>query len=89
MRPKKILIVAPVIYHQATEKLKSEFESSVYEKFRFLYFAEDDERTSTGEVIPGIGGIVYDRLGFQGQDGKNRHTPELVKVRRAEFVNVM
>ncbi len=70
IEPEKIFIVAPVIYHNAEEKLKSEFESEIYDKFQFFYFAKDDERTPSGEVIPGIGGIVYDRLGFNGQEEK-------------------
>ena len=65
----------------------AEFEASVYEKFQFIYLAEDDERTDEGEVIPGIGGMVYDRLGFSGQDDKNRYIPELVKARRRQISN--
>jgi hypothetical protein len=86
--PEHILIVAPVMYCTAQEKLKNEFEENIYNKFQFLYFAEDDERTEEGEVIPGIGGMVYERLGFQGQDDKNRYIPELVKVRRSKLMKV-
>ena len=86
IEPEKIFIVAPVMYHTAEEKLKSEFESEIYDKFQFFYFAKDNKRTLQGEVIPGIGGIVYDRLGFNGQDGKNRYTPEIVKSRRSKFI---
>ncbi len=82
--PEKIIIVAPVMYHTAQEKLKREFDNDIYEKFQFIYFAEDDERTQEGEVIPGIGGMVYERLGFQGQDDKNRYIPEIVKQRRSQ-----
>ncbi len=52
------------------------------EKFQFIYLAEDNERTDEGEVVPGIGGMVYDRLGFNGQDDKNSYTPDLVRTRR-------
>ncbi|HLO47808.1 MAG TPA: hypothetical protein VK211_05245, partial [Kamptonema sp.] len=62
------------------------FEKDIYEKFNFIYFAEDDERTQEGEVIPGIGGIVYERLGFEGQDDKNRYIPEIVKERRSQLL---
>jgi DNA-binding NarL/FixJ family response regulator len=82
IEPEKIFIVAPVMYHTAEQKLKSEFEPKIYEKFQYFYFAKDDERTSQGEVIPGIGGIVYDRLGFNGQDEKNLYIPNIVKLRR-------
>jgi hypothetical protein len=58
------------MYQEAQEKLRNAFEKSIYDKFQFFYFAKDDQRTAKGEVIPGIGGSVYDRLGFQGQDDK-------------------
>jgi hypothetical protein len=86
IKPEKIFIVAPVMYHTAEEKLASEFDSEIYKKFQYFYFAKDDERTSEGEVIPGIGGIVYDRLGFEGQSGKNLYIPEIVKARRSRFI---
>lgn len=84
--PDNIIIVAPVMYHTAQEKLKNEFDKDIYDKFQFIYFAEDDERTQEGEVIPGIGGMVYERLGFQGQDDKNRYIPEIVKQRRSQLI---
>lgn len=86
IEPEKIFIVAPVIYYNAEEKLKNEFEQDIYDKFQFFYFAKDDERTPQGEVIPGIGGIVYDRLGFQGQEEKNKYIPEIVKSRRSQLI---
>jgi hypothetical protein len=81
IEPQSILIVAPVMHSGAEQKLKDEFDRSVYEKFEFLYFAQDDERKLDGEVVPGVGGMVYDRLGFDGQDGKNRHMPKIVNER--------
>jgi hypothetical protein len=84
--PKSIIIAAPVIYAGAEESLKDDFERSVYEKFDFLYFAKDDERKADGEVIPGIGGMVYDRLGFDGQDDKNRHMPKIVEDRMEKLM---
>jgi hypothetical protein len=48
-----------------------------------LFFAEDDERTEDGIVLPGIGGDVYERLGFEGQETKNRFIPKIVRERRA------
>ncbi len=88
IEPENIFIVAPVMYYNAEEKLKSEFEKDIYDKFKFFYFAKDDERTSLGEVIPGIGGMVYERLGFQGQEEKNRYIPEIVKSRRSKLIKV-
>lgn len=87
INPNKIFIVAPVMYHTAEEKLRNEFEQEIYRKFEFIYFAQDDERTSEGEVIPGIGGSVYERLGFNGQDDKNRYVPKIVRSRRSRLVN--
>ena len=81
IEPQSILVVAPVMHSEAEQKLKGEFDRSVYEKFDFICFAQDDERNSDGEVVPGVGGIVYDRLGFDGQDGKNRYMPEIVNER--------
>ncbi|NET61221.1 MAG: hypothetical protein F6K47_35365 [Symploca sp. SIO2E6] len=86
IEPERIYIVAPVMYYNAQEKLKSEFEANIYDKLQFFYFAQDDERTAQGEVIPGIGGMVYDRLGFQGQEGKNSYIPEIVKSRRSQLI---
>lgn len=85
INPEKIFVVAPVIYLGAEQRLAAEFEASVHEKFQFVYLAEDDERSDSGEVIPGIGGMVYDRLGFAGQEEKNRYVPEIVKARRSKI----
>ncbi|KYC44088.1 hypothetical protein WA1_02805 [Scytonema hofmannii PCC 7110] len=85
IEPEIIFIVAPVMYQNAEQKLKDEFKESISEKFRFFYFAKDDERTAKGEVIPGIGGNVYLRLGFGGQEQKNEYIPEIVKLRRSQF----
>jgi len=81
IEPEKIFIVAPVMYKNAEQKLKDEFDENIYSKFEFFYFAKDDERTAEGEVKPGIGGNVYFRLGFEGQDHKNEYVPEIVKMR--------
>ncbi|WP_009632889.1 hypothetical protein [Synechocystis sp. PCC 7509] len=86
IEPEKIFIAAPVIYVEAEQKLKNSFEKPIYDKFNFFYFAKDDRRTDDGEVIPGIGGNVYNRLGFDGQDSKNKYIPEIVKDRRSKFI---
>ena len=82
LKPKHIFIAAPVMYHQAETGLSQEFPVDISNRFRFFAFAQDDERTDQGEVIPGIGGMVYDRLGFAGQSEKNSYTPTIVKHRR-------
>ncbi|MGQ7846600.1 hypothetical protein ACUNV4_19110 [Granulosicoccus sp. 3-233] len=45
------------------------------------------DKSDTGEVIPGIGGNVYQRLGFGDQESKNRYTPDFVKERRAAILS--
>jgi hypothetical protein len=55
-------------------------------QFHFFYFARDDKRKKSGEVIPGIGVMVYKRLGFEGQAEKNKYVPELVKTRRQKML---
>ncbi len=86
IEPEQIFVVAPVIYEGAEEKLKAEFEEDIHRKFQFFYFARDDEREKSGEVIPGIGGMVYERLGFDGQADKNQYIPALVKTRRKKML---
>jgi len=86
IEPEKIFIVTPVIYYQAEDKLRNEFEENIYSKFEFFYFAKDDECTLEGEVVPGIGGNIYKRLGFESQYNKNEYIPEIVKQRRSKFV---
>lgn len=86
IEPQSISIIAPVMYTGAEQKLKDEFDRSIYEKFDFLYFARDDERKPDGEVVPGVGGMVYDRLGFDGQDGKNSHMPKIVQERMEKLL---
>lgn len=82
IQPQHIFIAAPVIHEQAEDLLRQAFTPAIAEKFQFFYFAKDNERTAEGEVIPGIGGMVYERLGFDGEADKNRYTPDIVKQRR-------
>lgn len=84
--PEKIFIVAPVIFSQAEQKLRDSFVPEVYDRFQFLYLAKDDQRTSEGEAVPGIGGMIYDRLGFADQEAKNKYVPDIVKSRREKLV---
>ncbi|MBW4552191.1 MAG: hypothetical protein KME35_13950 [Aphanocapsa sp. GSE-SYN-MK-11-07L] len=86
IQPRKILIVAPVLYHKAEETLKQSFASSISDKFQFYYLAKDTEKSQNGDLVPGIGGRIYERLGFGGQTEKNKYVPEIVKKRRAKFL---
>lgn len=80
--PQKILIVAPVMYKGADQTLKNEFPTNINEKFSFIYIAVDDTITTEGEVSPGIGGMIYSRLGLGDFRQKNKYIPEIVKKRR-------
>jgi hypothetical protein len=81
LEPARVLIFAPVIYKDADERLCQEFEDAIARRFEFYWFAEDDEKEGEN-VIPGIGGQVYERLGMGGRADKNRYTPQLVRQRR-------
>jgi hypothetical protein len=81
--PKVIFVVAPVLLKGSIDNLEGEFDKKISQRFQYLYFAEDDERTKDGIVLPGIGGDVYKRLGFEGQESKNRIIPQIVKQRRS------
>ncbi len=80
--PKHILIVAPVLLRGATKNLENEFSDDIKNRFNYLYFAEDDQKSDDGFVYPGIGGDVYQRLGFENQKEKNSYIPQIVKERR-------
>lgn len=89
IEPEIIFIAAPVVHTQSAQNLKDEFEPAIYNKFHFVYFAEDSDRTPTGEVVPGIGGYIYQRLGLQQEkDAGVRYIPDIVKQRRSKFAPV-
>lgn len=75
--PKQIAILAPVMYVDGVPNLMKEFPDEIRSKFKFFTFAIDDERLDS-EVIPGIGGLVYSRLGLGGMGDKNHYIPKIV-----------
>lgn len=81
INPERIVIMAPVMYKDGVPNLKSEFPESVNSKFEFLAFAIDEDRLENGEVVPGIGGMVYPRLGLGDIAAKNSYIPEIVMRR--------
>ncbi|MFS8082731.1 MAG: hypothetical protein ACMG51_04710 [Ginsengibacter sp.] len=79
--PTKIYVVAPVILQGAEERLEREFPTDVSSKFEFVWFAADKQKKGDS-VIPGIGGPVYELLGFKDSEDKNKYLPIIVKERR-------
>lgn len=81
INPKEIYILAPVMYRYAKMNLEKEFPESISSKFRFVTLAIDTVRDSKGCVLPGIGGMVYPRLGLGDVHKKNKYIPEIVRTR--------
>lgn len=79
--PEDIYIVAPVMYKGAEKSLMKEFPKEITNRFKFLTLATDDYRNAFGEVKPGIGGMIYPRLGLGDVHTKNSYIPDLVKER--------
>jgi len=85
-KPKKIFVVSPVILEGADTRLHSEFPPNIARKMEFIYFAVDNIKDENGFLKPGIGGSIYQRLGFENS-AKN-YTPELVRTRRQRLANL-
>ncbi|MEJ2415492.1 MAG: hypothetical protein P8Y45_00860 [Exilibacterium sp.] len=82
VQPKAIHVVAPVMHIESEFKLRSEFPERISSRFDFTYIAQDSIRDeASGEVSPGLGGNVYEKLGFIDQSDKNSYFPEIVKER--------
>lgn len=84
-QPKHIFVLSPVLLHGAQQRLESEFPPDVSSRFHYVWFAEDDEQNDKGEVVPGVGGMVYNLLGLGTPEDKNRFVPELVRERREKL----
>lgn len=82
-RDADVYVAAPVLLDGAQSRLESEFPKEVAGRFNYVWFATDYEK-SGDDVLPGIGGSVYQRLGFEDEVSKNRYVPEIVKQRRVE-----
>lgn len=80
--PRKIFVAAPVILEGSTDDIKAEFPESISSQFEFVWFAQDDEKKESGEVVPGIGGSVYERLGIGTSSTKNSYQPTWIASRR-------
>lgn len=77
MSPRHIAILAPVMYKDGIPNLMREFPEEISSRFNFVAFAIDDERVGS-EVVPGIGGMIYPRLGLVDIETKNHYIPEMV-----------
>ena len=71
----------PSAGREAEGLVSGEFPAEVAAKFEFYSFAADGEKVGDN-VVPGIGGQVYERLGIGPHEVKNRYSPMLVKERR-------
>lgn len=76
-QPTKIVVMAPVMFKDSDKHLRSEFPEDVAQKMEFFTLATDDERDGN-VVIPGVGGMVYPRLGLGDAKQKNGYMPNLV-----------
>jgi len=81
--PNTIIIAAPVIFRGAENALKNEFPKEIADRFEFIFFARDNEVNKNNEVVPGIGGSIYERLGLGKSISKNKYMPDVVKQRLA------
>ena len=79
----RIHIMAPVVLAGAEKRLADEFDPEIAERFEYWLLATDAEKDQCGNVLPGIGGEIYSRLGFESQKGKNAYLPQFIKSRFA------
>ncbi len=82
--PEKIFVAAPVMLEGAEDRLSHEFPPDISKKFKFVHFATDTEKNGE-DVIPGIGGSVYELLGLGNAKEKNKYVPLIVKERREKM----
>lgn len=81
--PRKVFVVSPVMLAGAEKRLADEFPASVSDGFSFVHFATDtDKKPGSEEVVPGVGGSVYELLGLGDQYSKNSYLPHIVQERR-------
>lgn len=79
-----VFVASPVLLDGAQTRLGEEFPHQISDRFKYVWFATDYEKKGE-DVIPGIGGSVYERLSLGDEHQKNKYVPSIVKARRAEF----
>lgn len=82
--PARILVAAPVLLEGAEDRLRDEFPPTMHSRFEFVHFTTHTERNGEN-VVPGIGGSIYELLGLGDKTAKNKYLPELVRERRRRF----
>lgn len=73
-----IHVVSPVVLEQADTALKSNFPNDFSSKIQFTWFAQDDQKADYGEVLPGIGGQIYEKLGLRGKPLEIKYIPRTI-----------
>jgi hypothetical protein len=85
--PERVFVVSPVMLKGAEDKLAEVFPKIISEKFEYIHFATDTDKEGNN-VVPGIGGSVYELLGLGNSSTKNKYMPQIVKDRRRELFHV-
>jgi hypothetical protein len=81
-RPNRIFIVSPVMLVGADARLEAAFPADISSTFSYIWLAKDDKSTPSGEVVPGIGGMIYEKLGLGDRAPSARYVPKLIRERR-------
>lgn len=85
-QPSRIIVASPVMLLGAEGRLEREFPPAISAKFEYVHFVTDTEKDKDGEnVLPGIGGSLYELLGLGNQHEKNKYIPSIVKERRKKL----
>lgn len=79
--PGRIVVLSPVVLKGAPGRIRGSFRGRVAEAMTFTYIAEDSDCDETGNVLPGIGGQVYNLLGFASREDAQRHLPKILEER--------
>jgi hypothetical protein len=79
--PRRVHVAAPVMLDGADVRLERGFSKDLAERFEYWTFEVDTIRTDAGEIVPGIGGEIYERLGLGAKATKNSFVPDLVRER--------
>ena len=82
--PERVFVVSPVMLEGAEDKLSAVFPKRISNKFEYIHFATDTGKEGDN-VVPGIGGSVYELLGLGNSSTKNKYTPQIVKDRRRKL----